>query len=404
MAAMLSSEMGNPDKLAMMLAETREMGLNVRAPSVNESVARFRPAKGVIHFGMAGVKNVGAGAVEMIAAERDKNGPFKGLMDFCTRMDSREVNRKTLESLIKCGAFDFCHKPRSRLFAGIEIAMSRAQSAQKDKLSGQCSLFDLLGGGGPAQDSDDDLPAVEPWPDSEMLSAEKELIGFYISGHPLSEHEWTLKTFALQRIGELAEVMAEAGNDEQKTFIRVGGLVDKYKKVFTKKDDPKPYARFRLEGLEAAVNAVVWPDDFQKFEKLLEDGAPLMAAGRITRDFRDELEIQVSELFPLAEAPLLFAEKLSLHLPEAALSGEKLQAIKKIAAEHSGPTPLNICVLLDSGEKIFIKADRHSQVAVSQELMQKLEHLLGEEAVYAGARPQPFLREPPRRRFGGKRG
>ncbi len=241
-----------------------------------------------------------------------------------------------------------------------------------------------------------------------MLSAEKELIGFYISGHPLSEHEWTLKTFALQKIGELGDVLEAAGGDEQKTYIRVGGLVDKYKKVFTKpkkpEDHPKPYARFRLEGLEAAVNAVVWPDDFQRFEKRLEDGAPLMAAGKITRDFRDELEIQVSEIYPLASAPTLFAEKVSLHLPETSLSKEKLQAIKKIAAEHSGPTPLNICVLLDSGEKVFIKADRNSQVSASPELVQKLEHLLGEEAVYVGARSNPFLHEPPRRRFNGKRG
>jgi DNA polymerase-3 subunit alpha len=407
MAALLSSEMGTPDKLAFLLAEAREMGLNVRAPSVNESISRFRPAKGALHFGLAGVKNVGAGAVELITIEREKNGPYKGLMDFCTRMDSREVNRKTLESLIKCGAFDFCHKPRSRLFAGIEMAMGRAQSAQRDKQSGQSSLFDMFSSGA-VQNSDDDLPAIEPWPDSEMLSAEKELIGFYISGHPLSVHEWTLRTFALQRIGELGDVLEAAGGDEQKTFIRVGGLVDKYKKVFTKpkkpEDSPKPYARFRLEGLEAAVNAVVWPDDFQKFEKLLEDGAPLMTAGRITKDFRDELEIQVSELFPLASAPALFAEKVSLHLPETSLSKEKLQAIKTIAAEHPGPAPLNICVLLDSGEKIFIKADRTSQVTASPELVQKLEQLLGEDAVYVGARSQPFLREPPRRRFNGKRG
>ncbi len=398
MAALLSSEMGTPDKLAFLLAEAREMGLNVRAPSVNESVARFRPAKGALHFGLAGVKNVGAGAVEALTVEREKNGPFKGLMDFCIRMGSREVNRKTLESLIKCGAFDFCRKPRSRLFAGVEMAMGRAQSAQKDKLSGQSSLFDMFSSG-PAQNGDDDLPAVEPWPDSEMLTAEKELIGFYISGHPLAKHEWTLRTFALQRIGELADVMEAAGGDEQKTLIRVGGLVDKYKKVFTKKDDPRPYARFRLEGLEAAVNAVVWPDDFQRFEKLLEDGTPLMAGGRITRDFRDELEIQISEIFPLQEAPARFAEKVSLHLPEAVLSQEKFQAIKKIAAEHPGPTPLNICVLLDSGEKVFIKADRSSQVTASPELVQKLEHLLGEEAVYVGARSQPFLHEPPRRSF-----
>jgi DNA polymerase-3 subunit alpha len=402
MAALLSSEMGTPDKLASLLTEAREMELNVRPPSVNESTARFRPSKGAIHFGMAGVKNVGAGAVEALVNEREANGPFIGLMDFCARMTSREVNRKTIESLIKCGAFDFCKMPRSRLFEGIEMAMTRAQSAQKDKLSGQSSLFEMLDAG-PAQGSDDDLPAVEPWPDSEMLSAEKELIGFYISGHPLAEYEWTLKTFALQRVGKLPEVMEAAGNDELKSYIRIGGLIDKYKKTFTKpkkpEDTPKPYARFRIEGLEGAVNAVIWPDDFPRFEKLLADGTAIMVAGKITRDFRDELEVQVSELYLLKEAPLLFAEKVSLHLPEAALDPERIKAVKKILAGHSGPTAVQICLQLDSGEKVFIKADRLSQVTASQELVRQLEHLLGEDAVYIGTRAQPFLKEPPRRRF-----
>jgi len=402
MAALLSSEMGNPDKLSFLLAEAREMGLNVRAPSVNESIARFRPAKGAIHFGLAGVKNVGAGAVEALTAEREANGPFEGLMDFCIRMDSREVNRKTGESLIKCGAFDFCKKPRSRLFAGLEMALGRAAAVQRDQTAGQGSLFDMLDSG-PAQNTDDDLPDVEPWPDSEMLSAEKELIGFYISGHPLASHEWDLNTFALQRIGELGEVLEAADGDEQKAFVRVGGLVDKYKKVFTKKDEPRPYARFRIEGLEAAVSAVVWPDDFGKFEPLLSDGAPVMIGGRITRDFRDELEIQVAEIFPLTEAHKLFAEKVSLHLPEAALSEAKLQSIRQIAAAHKGSTPLTICVLLDSGEKVFIKADHRCQVTASPELVREFEHLAGEEAVYVGARTQPLLREPEKRRFNRKR-
>ena len=408
MSALLSGEMGNTDKLALVLAETREMGLDVRPPSVNESIARFRPSKGSIHFGMAGVKNVGGSAVEALVKEREANGPYKGLIDFCQRVDSREVNRKTLESLIKCGAFDFTGISRARLFAGIETAMGRAAEAARDRACGQTSMFDMLGAAEQKSDSDDELPDVEPWEECEMLAAEKELIGFYISGHPLAQYEWTLKTFALQRISEMADILEEAGKDEAKTYVRVGGLVDKYKKVFTKpkkpEDNPKAYARFRLEGLEAAVNAVVWPDDFPKFEKLLDDGIALMATGKITKDFRDELEIQVSELFPLENAPNLFSEKVSLHLTEAALSPEKTAAIKKIAAEHPGTTPLNICLLLDSGEKVFIKADRHSQVAASPQLVQKLEELLGEDAIYIGARPQPFLREPPRRRFGGKRG
>jgi DNA polymerase-3 subunit alpha len=404
MASLLSSEMGNPDKLPIVLAETREMGTDVRPPSVNESIARFRPVNGAILFGMAGVKNVGANAVEALVKEREANGPFKGLIDFCQRIDSREVNRKTIESLIKCGAFDFTHISRARLFNGIETAMGRAAEAARDRASGQTSMFDMLGAAEQKSDSDEDLPEIEPWHESEMLAAEKELIGFYISGHPLAAFEWTLSTLALQRISGLADVLETAGGDESKAYVRVGGLIDKYRKVFTKKDDPRPYARFALEGLESSVNAVVWPDDFPKFEKILEDGNAVMATGKVVRDFRDEIEVQISELFPLANAPALFAEKVSLHITEAALSPAKLQAIKKIAAGYPGPTPLNICILLDSGEKVFIKADRHSQVTASPELVQELEELLGEDAVYVGARAQPFLREPPRRRFGRKRG
>jgi DNA polymerase-3 subunit alpha len=405
MAALLSSEMGTPDKLTSVLAEAREMGLQVRPPSVNESIARFRPISGAILFGLAGVKNVGEGAVEALVKERTANGPYSGLVDFCRRVDSREVNRKTLESLIRCGAFDFTGIHRARLFAGIDIAMARAAESARDRASGQISMFDLMGA---ADDShsvgDDSLPEAAPWHESELLAAEKELIGFYISGHPLARHEWILNTLALQRISTLAETLAAAGKDEAKALVRAGGLIDKYRKVFTKKDDPRPYARFCIEGLEGSVNAVLWPDDFPKFERLLQDGQAVMAGGRIVRDFRDELEIQVAELVPLEEAPVLFAEKLSLHLPETAVSDELLRSIHSFAAAAPGPVPLIFCVLLDSGEKVFIQADRACRVAVSQDLVRRLEELLGTEAVYVGARSQALLREPSRRRFNGKRG
>ncbi|MCU0856816.1 MAG: DNA polymerase III subunit alpha [Pontiellaceae bacterium] len=403
MAALLSSEMGNLEKLPVVLAEAREMGLEVCPPSVNESIARFRPVKNSVLFGMAGVKNVGEGAVAALVKEREAHGPFKGLIDFCRRVDSREVNRKTLESLIKCGAFDFTGVHRARLFAGIETAMGRAVESSRDRASGQTSMFDLMGAAETKSHSDDELPNVEPWHESEMLSEEKELIGFYISGHPLAQYEWTLNTLAQGRLTALPGVLEAAGGDEAKTHVRVGGLIDKYRKVFTKKDDPRPYARFVLEGLETCVNAVVWPDDFQKFERFLQDGAAVMVTGKVVRDFREEMELQISEVFPLDEAPKLFAEKVSLHLTEAALNAELLQGIKKTVSEHPGPTPLHICILLDSGEKVFIKADRHSQVTASQKLVLDFEELLGEDAVYVGARAQPFLHAPPRRKFGGKR-
>jgi len=391
MAALLSCEMGNPDKLALILAETREMGIDIRPPSVNESIARFRPVKGAILFGMAGVKNVGAGAVETLVAEREANGPYQGLIDFCQRIDSRDINRKTLESLIQCGAFDFSNVHRARLFGGLETALGRAVETAYDRASGQTSMFDLLGGEEPTGNDDHELPAAEPWPESEMLSAEKELIGFYISGHPLAQYEWTLNTFALQRIGKLEEI-------ENETLIRIGGLIDKYRKVFTKKDPPRPYARLSLEEIEGTLNVVVWPDDFQRLEPLLEEKAAVMIGGKLVHDFRDELEIQVAEIIPLADAPRLFAQRVSLHLAETSVNETRLQAIREILARHPGTTPLTICVQLDSNEKVFIKTSRENYVHSTRELVLELEHLLGEQGVYVAAKPEALLHAPVKRK------
>jgi DNA polymerase III subunit alpha len=401
MAALLSSEMGNPDKLAAVLAETREMGLEIRPPSVNASIARFRPVDGAILFGLAGAKNVGGGAVDALVTEREANGPYEGLIDFCSRVDGREVNRKTLESLIRCGAFDFTGIHRARLFAGIETALGRAAETAKDRASGQTSMFDLIAPAEKENTGDDELPDVEPWPESELLSAEKELIGFYISGHPLAEHEWILSRFALHRIGRLAEWLEDQSTqgepNEQQNLVRVGGLVDQYRKIFTKKDPPRPYARLCLEGLEGAVNAVIWPDDFERFEPLLQDGTPVMAGGKLVRDFRDELEIQISELFPMAEAPDRFATKVALHLTEAALTQEHLSSVQAAVQAYPGPTPLSLCVLLDSGEKVFIRADHRHQVRACPELVHALEELLGEDCVYVGNHDKPLL-SPPKKR------
>jgi len=391
MAALLSCEMSNTDKLPVFLAETREMGIEIRPPSVNESIARFRPVKGAILFGMVGIKNVGAGAVESLVTEREANGPYKGLVDFCQRVDGREANRKTLESLIQCGAFDFSEIHRARLFGGIETALGRAAETAKDRDSGQRSMFDLMGGDEQKSDSDDELPEAQPWHENEMLSAEKELIGFYISGHPLAQHEWTLDTFALQRIGKLEEI-------EDETLVRIGGLVDQYQKVFTKKDQ-RPYARFCLEGIDGSLNVVVWPDDFQRLESLLEDGAAVMIGGKLVHDFRDEHEIQVIEMIPLTDANRTFTKRLGLRLTEPAVTDAHLEEVKTILRQHQGDTPVTFYVLLDSGEKIRIKTHRENFVTVTRELVLELEHLIGEDDVYTEVNPKPTLREPTKRKW-----
>ena len=404
MAALLSAEMGTPDKLTLVLAEVKEMGIDILPPSVNESIARFRPAKGSIHFGMAGIKGVGGGAVEALVSERDANGPFKGLIDFCSRVDNRVVNKKALENLIKCGAFDFTGMHRARLFEGIDTALARSAEAARDKASGQCSMFDMLSTPDDSPDAggDEELPDVKPWHEGEMLATEKELIGFYVSGHPLAAHEWTLKTYALHQIGNLEEFEERLKNGERELTVRLGGMIDQYRKVFTKKDPPRPYARFVIEGLDGSINAVIWPDDFPTLEKFLEDGKAIMVGAKIALDFRESLEVQVSEIIPMEDAGLRYTRKVSIHLTESAVNPERLDAIQEVVKRNPGLTPLSICILLDTGEKVFIRTHRDMYVEATQQLGHELEHLLGEDCVYIEARLTPLLRPPVRRKWGKK--
>lgn len=400
MAALLSAEMGNPDKLAGVLAEVKEMGIEILPPSVNASIARFRPTKGAVHFGMAGIKGVGGGAVEALVNEREANGLYKGLIDFCARVDNHAINKKALENLIKCGAFDFTGIHRARLFEGIDTALARSAEAARDKASGQCSMFDMLSSGDEEVSAgDDELPDVDPWHENEMLATEKELIGFYVSGHPLAAHEWTLKTFALQRIGNMEEYEERLQKGEKEIYVRLGGMIDQYRKMFTKKDPPRPYARFVIEGLDGAINAVIWPDDFQNLENFLEDGKAIMVGAKIALDFRESLEVQVSEIIPLSDAGLRYTKKVSIHLTEAAVTPEHLAAIQEVAKSNPGLTPLSICILLDSGEKVFVKAHRDFYVEATQHLGHELEQLLGEDCVKIVSRQNPLLRPPSRRKW-----
>ncbi len=385
MAALLSCDMGNADKLPVFISECQTMGLEVLPPSVNQSGVRFRPEGKGIRFGLAGVKNVGVSAVEAIVEERQARGPFKGLVDFCSRMSTNLVNRKVVESLIKCGAFDFCGMTRGRLYAGIDFALARAADQMRDRQTGQTSLFDMLGAEEKGELSEE-LPHADPWSATEMLTHEKELLGFYISGHPLTEHEWTLNKFALVRMVALPDV-------EPGTITRVGGLVTHYHKRFSKKTQ-EPFAIFRLESLAGSVEVLAFPQTFREYGVYLKENAPVMICGELTRD--DDLKIKAIEIYPLAEVHQYFTQNVSLHLPTAGLDEGKLQQIKDVIRRNPGQTPLRICLLSPNGEKIFIDTDRAYTVDPSETLVQGLEELLGENSVYVSVRSEPC------RRFSGR--
>jgi DNA polymerase-3 subunit alpha len=389
MAAMLSSEMGNTEKLPGFVAEAQEMGIQILAPNVNDSDVRFKPVPEGIRYGLAGVKNVGTGAVEALVKERRANGPFKGLVDFCIRVDSQAVNRKTLESLVRCGAFDFTGLSRGRLFNGIDYAMSRASSIQRDRKSGQTSLFDMLGGSSESS-ATDDLPSAEPWPESQMLSAEKELLGFYISGHPLTAHEWTLKRYSLADTQALKQVPSG-------TLTRIGGLVTQLQKKFTKKSQ-KPMAVFKLEHLSGIVEVVVFPDTFENFGVHLKEEAPVMVCGELVN--AEDIRMKAAELYPLADVPRFFSKTFNIHIPTPRMEDHVMDHLKEILIRHRGDTQVILCLQFPAGEKVFLETHRSFKVTPCEKLIRDIEHLLGEDSVYVDVNKSPCRRPPAHGRNG----
>jgi DNA polymerase-3 subunit alpha len=396
MAAMLSSEIGNTDKLPVLVAEAQKMGIQVFPPDVNESGLRFTPVKGAIRYGLAGIKGVGAGAVEALVLEREAHGPFKGLVDFCERIVNGDVNKKAIEALVKCGAFDFTGLSRGRLFAGIETAMGYAASIRKDKAAGQSSLFDLLGGDGAAGVvmADRDLPAVEPWPQKQLLAYEKELIGFYISGHPLLACSWTLQKY------NHCDAAGFAGLPE-KTRTRIGGLVVNAQKRFTKPkpnsdESPRPMMSFRLDTLEGSIAAVAFPEAFARFGIHLQPDAAVMLCGCVRKD-GNEPGLAVDEIYPLDEVPERFTLSLSLHVHVATWTEERMRELKDVIRRHPGKTPLQICLLYPDNAKVHLRASSQLTVRVSEALVKECEKIV--DGIYVAPVKTAGLCPPPESRW-----
>lgn len=402
MAAMLSSEIGNTDKLPVLVAEAQKMGIRVLPPDVNESGLRFTPVKESIRYGLAGVKGVGAGAVEAMVRERETNGPFKGLVDFCERMENGEVNKKTIEALVKCGAFDFTERSRGQLFEGIESAMAYAASVRKDRAAGQSSLFDLLGGedAAGAVMTDADLPEGEPWPQKQMLAFEKELIGFYISGHPLLACAWTLEKYNQCDAAGFAAL-------PERTRTRIGGLVVNAQKRYTKpkKEDelPREMMSFRLDTLDGTISAVAFPEAYARYGIHLQPDAAVMLCGSVRKDNGGGGQtLTVDEIYPLDEVPARFTRGVSLHVNVGTWTDERMRELKDVLRRHPGTTPINLCLLYPDNAKVYLRASSNLKVKMSEAFAKECEKIV--DGIYVAAVKQAGLCAPPERNWKRRNG
>jgi DNA polymerase-3 subunit alpha len=383
LSAMMTNDMGDTAKLSQYIAEARQMHIEVLPPDVNASQMLFAPAReggagyGVepgkaIRFGLVAIKGVGEIAIESIIKARADSGPFKSLGDLCERVDARAVNRKALEALIKSGACDCFGETRATLFASIDMALTRAAGIIADRQRGQSSMFDMLEG--PATKAPPKLVKLEEWPQHELLAAEKELLGFYVTGHPLSPLAPILEKYSLHTTVGLAAL-------QNRAMTRIGGMVGAVQAGFSKKSN-KPYALVTLEDLEGSVQFLCMNENYDKYRELLVQNKALLVIGEVNTT-EDKPKIFPQEIMPLDDAPRKYTKQVHFRLQMAHLTPAHMEQVRELVAAHPGKCPLLLCFMRAAGGVIFMETNERYSVTASLALHQAADALLGEGTYYA---------------------
>ncbi|HNQ50122.1 MAG TPA: DNA polymerase III subunit alpha [Candidatus Omnitrophota bacterium] len=367
MTALLTSERDNTDKIVEYVNESERMGIPVLAPSINESGAYFKiEDKNKIRFALLAIKNVGKGAVESILQSRAEKGPFTSLDDLCRRIDLRLANRKVLESLIKVGVFDPFGKHRASLFAGLDTVLEQSSQMQKEKAAGQISFFDQPAGAAGFQRKAEAIPEVKEWPEPQLLAFEKDLLGFYVSGHPLARYAKQLQRFTSCSISSLPKL-----KDEE--TVKIVGLITKVKNTITRKKQEK-MAILLIEDLDAVIEVLVFPATYQKVSRYIQSGTVVMLRGRL--DIKESSpKIIAEDLFPFDEVYKLVK---GLKIDLAGIKENIFESLKKLLSASSGSVPVYLHLDSASKTRVQVIVGQELFVTVTDQLIQDIENLVGE--------------------------
>ncbi len=321
MAALLTSEVQNTDKIIRYIAECREMSISILPPDINESHRNFSVCGTQIRFGLAAVKNVGDAAIEIILKEREEKGSFKSLYDFCRRVDLRKVNRRVIESLIKCGAFDFSKAYRSQMLSVLDEILERSQGFLQRANTAQMSMWEVS-----AREREDIYPDIEEFPESQLILFEKETIGFYVSRHPLFTYEEEIKMVTEEDTSTLLRLQ----NGQE---VRVCGLVSSLKEIVTKKGDRMAF--LNLEDMKGFVEVILFPEVFKNASNCLKGGDPILVRGSLDLG-EDRAKIKAVEVRPLAGFASSPPRSVHLKIPRSSLSQPGLAQLKETIVAHKG--------------------------------------------------------------------
>jgi DNA polymerase III subunit alpha len=419
MAALLSSEMGNTDKVVRYIGTCRAMGIDVLPPDVNESRLRFTSVPAGIRFGLGAVKNVGYGAVEAILLARVAGGPFRSLFELCERVDMRLVNKRVLECLLMAGAFDSLGGHRAQLMAVLEHAVASGARQQEERRLGQFGLFgepeagwaDAPSNGGshaPGADpapqgpgggptfSEPPLPEVAPWSQAEALQKEKELLGFYVSAHPLDRHRALMRYYETCETTKIPE-RAQTVNGYGVAEVVLAGMLSSVRVLRDRKGNPMAFAT--LEDFVGTAECILFSEVYEACRELLLSEKPVLLRGTLSTKGEDDLKVIATQVIPIDQA----ARLLEIRVPRSRVEAEPelLAEVKRLLVASSGSTPVKVCIT--EGESESCVLSRSLQVAVTSRLLDLLASRLGPEALRL-ASPLPSIRRPEgRARDGGPR-
>ncbi|WP_457574574.1 DNA polymerase III subunit alpha [Desulfolithobacter sp.] len=389
LAALLSCDVDNTDKVVKYINECHLHDIDVLPPDINESFQDFTVINDRIRFGLAAVKNVGGAALESIIAERQANGPYKSLGDFCSRIDSSKVNRKVIESLIKAGAFDTMEGHRAQLLEGLDQALEQAKAVQRDRLSGQMNLFSLGGGSRPRQTTEVQLPDVKEWPELKKLAFEKETIGFFLTGHPL---EGVISDIRIVADTDIAGL--ENYRDGQ--AVRLGGLIQNYKEHKSRKGERMAFAV--LEDMSSSVEVVIFPSTFEHCSHLLGGDDPVVVLGKVQQEERGA-KIIAQTVHTLPDALEKYTEQATIKLRADRTTRGHMERLKDMLYRFHGTTPVHLTLHFDGRGEVDIEILKDLTIRPCREFFQELEQTLGYPALTMRMKT-PELRERGRRNNG----
>jgi len=373
MAAMLTSVTGSTDDVVKYINECREMGIGVEPPDINVSTANFTPHGPAIRFGLAAVKNVGHNAIESIVAGRKEKGRYNSIYEFCEKVDLRLLNKRVLESLVKSGAMDSLGR-RAQLMAVLDKAIDRAAKTQRDAESGQHGLFGVFQQE-ENQSDNNRLPDTPDWDEHTRLAAEKEILGFFITGHPLEKYRDKLENLRALSTGDIAAMKSSTGKDEN---ITTAGIITGIKVLKSKKGDF--YAQGTLEDMEGSVEMIVFPEAYRKLGDKVKLEVPVLVRGGLRIEEGANPKLTANEISPLEDAKVPLPRSLRIRIPVETASESTVDDLHLLCSQSKGEAKVLFDVERQGDFMVVMEAEGYN-VLPDRNFMARVEELCGRGAV-----------------------